>query len=94
MIANRIVLNGELSSAGTSDAVALFGRYALSIGDGSSWSGSVNVERSFDDGATWRNIKTYTGDAEETIFADGHQIKYRINCTALASGSVKYMVVR
>lgn len=42
------------------------GRFNLSI-SGSSWSGTVTLQRSFDSGSTWVDVATFTANKETTI---------------------------
>lgn len=43
---------------------------------------TVKLQRSFDKGATWKDMKTYTANAEENFFEPCSEVQYRLNCTA------------
>ena len=78
------------------DAAALF------TGSGINFTGSVQVERSFDGGATWL-VCNVGGGGTLAIYSAGtpvnitfgepeRQVLYRLNCTALSAGSVNYRI--
>ena len=50
--------------------------------------GTVALQRSFDDGVTWKTVKTYTSGAEELADCPD-DVLYRFNCTAYTSGTIK-----
>lgn len=58
---------------------------------------SVQLERSFDAGATWLPLTQagaaayrYTAPASETVTEPEAKTLYRLNCTAYTSGTVNY----
>ena len=84
------VISGSFTATGQSDVEALYGDYALSLsGFGA---GTVALERSFDDGSTWVTVEEYTANTEKTIEARGHQVRYRLNCSAYTSGTIVYVI--
>lgn len=59
---------------------------------GSSWAGTIVLQRSYDFGATWENYRTW--DSTQVIDATGTEdesnVWYRLNVTAYTSGSCTY----
>lgn len=53
--------------------------------------GTVVLERSFDDGSNWKTIKTYTADVEENAFEPATGVLYRLNCTAYTA-DIDYVI--
>ena len=58
------------------------------------WTGTIQLERSFDDGTTWLVVKTIvSADDANITLADTEEIDdalYRVNVVALSSGTVTY----
>jgi hypothetical protein len=50
--------------------------------------GTVTLQRSFNDGATWVNITSYTAPIELLHENNTGGVLYRFNCTAFTSGSI------
>ena len=46
--------------------------------DSPAFSGTVTLQRSFDNGSTWRDVATYTADAEKSIDVPVDGIFYRL----------------
>jgi hypothetical protein len=46
-----------------SDKIQLRGKFNLSLSG--TWEGTVTVQRSFDNGTTWVDVKTYTANTEQ-----------------------------
>lgn len=56
------------------------------------WVATVNLERSFDQGATWVIVKSYTANAQEVVDDPSPDNFYRFNCTAFTSGPVVFRI--
>jgi hypothetical protein len=71
------------------------GRFSLSI-EGSSFSGTVTLQRSFDNASTWKDYDTYTADAEERHIDTTIGILYRAGCKEgdFTSGSVDIILAK
>lgn len=54
------------------------------------FSGTVEVQRSFDDGVTWQAIKTITAPYEGVGIEVERKVSYRLECTVFTSGSIYY----
>lgn len=50
----------------------------------------VDVERSYDQGATWGVVRTYRKSVERIITEPEHDIWYRFNCRVYQGGPVMY----
>ena len=82
------LVDGEFVGTGSSAPVVLKGKFNVSLaGFGSA---TVELQRSFDDGATWRNRKTFSADAEEVLEEPERDVQYRLSCTSFAVGPVAY----
>ena len=51
---------------------------------------TVQLQRSFDDGATWIPVKEYTAAAAEVGREPEAGVRYRFECTSHTSGSIYY----
>lgn len=50
--------------------------------------GTVQLQRSFDDGATWKTIESYSVDTEKRGFEPEQDVFYRLNASAYTSGTI------
>jgi len=50
----------------------------LTISISGTWVGSVTLQRSFDAGSTWVDVKSYTSNDEESLYDPTAGIQYRI----------------
>lgn len=77
-----------LNSDGTSSPIRILGDWSfLTTGI---WQGTVNIQRSTDNGSTWITIRSYPGDANRNITASGTQetdALFRVVATGM-NGSV------
>lgn len=86
------LLSGDFTGTGQSQSVSIYGCFNLSLsGFGS---GTVAVERSFDDGATWMTVESFTSDAERIGKEPENKIVYRLSCTSYSSGTLSYRISR
>ena len=73
---------------------------AAAVFSGTTFSGTVQLERSFDGGATFVPVSedttgtaaSYTAAFNGQIYEAEHQIFYRWNCTAYSSGNINYRI--
>ena len=98
------ILTGSFSGTGTSPLWMCFGPFNLVFGGPSGpnglWTGSVQLERSFDGGATWYVCMIGAGaqavanvnnqDYSWQIVEYERGVMYRLRCTAFTSGPVNY----
>lgn len=86
------LLSGSFTGTGVSDSVVIHGCFNLSLsGFGS---GTVVVQRSFDNGSTWVSVESFTADAERIGHEPENRVLYRLNCSAYTSGTINYRISR
>lgn len=79
-------INVTFTGTGVSPGVEIKGEFSVSIsGFGT---GSVAAQRSYDDGATWRTVDTFSADYEGYGREQESGVLYRFNCTSYTSGSI------
>ena len=54
------------------------------------WSGTVLLEWSFDGGANWNTIDTYTSNENVVVASPSEDVIYRLRCSVYSSGTVEY----
>lgn len=89
------VISGTFDSPGQSPSFQI-GRGMFNISVWGTFSGSVQLERSFD-GSTWLPITAagmqlyvWSAPASEVAEEPGRGVQYRLNCTAVSSGTINY----
>lgn len=77
--------SGTFTATGASDPIIIGRGHSLVNISLNFGTGTVALQRSFDDGTTWLTVKEYTADAEEQFedYEAGNQ--YRLNCSAYTS---------
>lgn len=101
------VLSGNFAATGVSGSIALYGSFNVSLygssGPNGAWTGSVQLERSFDGGATWLVCSTSAAGAQAVYSAGSKDVSvvvsepergvlYRLDCTAFTSGPINYRI--
>jgi len=82
------VVEGEFTGTGQSGDINLFSDFNVSLsGFGTA---SINLERSFDSGDTWKLVKNYTADTEERGFESESGVLYRLNVSSYTSGTIAF----
>lgn len=82
--------SGTFSGTGQSSSSGLFGYFNLSLsGFGTA---TVQLQRSYDQGVTWKTRTSYTADTEAVIQEPEYGVLYRLNCSAYTSGTIAYRV--
>jgi len=100
------VISGAFNGTGVSAAFVFYGAFNTCIygsgGPNGPWVGSVQIERSFDAGATWiicgvggggqQAVYTSTGAGDVSIVVGEPEkgVAYRLHCTAYTSGTINY----
>lgn len=99
------VVAGQFTATGQSAIAALYGAFNVLIyansGPNGAWTGSVQLERSFDGGTTWIVCGDALGTSNQAIYATGKDVSrvfaepergvlYRLDCTAYTSGTINY----
>lgn len=52
---------------------------------GTSWSGTVTLQRTFDNGTTVLSVETFTEDSEQVVVDTEAGVKYRLGVTSASS---------
>lgn len=94
-----LVVSGTLSATGAGSTIlAPTGATVLNVSAWGTFSGTVQVERSFDGGTTWLPLsRDVVGSAASFTAPFSLQVRetesgvlYRLNCTAYSSGPISY----
>ena len=81
-------LEVDFTSAVASEQAALSGDFNVSLDyTTGSGVGTVELQRSFDDGVTWLTTDSFTADEQSIGDAVGN-ILWRLNCTTFTSGVI------
>ncbi len=83
-------LSGTFTADGTSAELYLFRHFNLSVQG--TFVATVNIQRSFDDGATWETTDSVTTKVSTVGFEPEKGVKYRLSCSGYTSGSVEYRI--
>jgi len=91
---NETLIIGEFTGTGSSSMLHVNGTITISVdfstGPGS---GAVKLQRSFDDGETWKDVETWTDTNFEGIVEEvASYIQYRFNCPTYTSGTIHYVL--
>jgi hypothetical protein len=87
-------LSGSFAATGTSDSLHVNGPVSISLDIASGpGSGTVKLERSFDDGSTWKEVEEWADLGYEGIIEEvAYHILYRFRCSAYTSGTIYYVL--
>lgn len=86
------VVSGSFTGTGTGTALAVVGKFNISLsGFGT---GTVQLQRSFDDGTTWLVVSSHTADVEDVKENPEYGVLYRFECTAHTAGTIAYRISR
>tara|TARA_R110000787_G_scaffold78897_1_gene172353 strand:- start:993 stop:1268 length:276 start_codon:yes stop_codon:yes gene_type:complete len=82
-------VTGAFTSTAASAAITVIKEFNISLSG--TWVGSVQLQRSFDEGTSWLNVGTaYTANTESVgTDPENNRVQYRFNCT-WTSGTVTY----
>lgn len=80
-------IEGTITGTGETDITTLSGAFNLSLtGFGTA---TVDLMRSTNAGVDWGVVESFTADSEQTGENAG-SCKYKFNCTAYTSGTIKF----
>lgn len=85
-------VTASFGATGVSASVALCGGFSLSISG--TFAGTVQLQRSFDNGGTWHSVEEFTATAEKNGMEHEDGILYRLECTAYTSGTAVCRLAR
>ncbi len=84
----KVVEAGNFMSLGQSDVAEFYGEFNVNLsGFGVA---TVALERSYNDGSTWKTVSSFSGDTDLVCREPELGIQYRFNCTAYTSGNIAY----
>lgn len=87
---------GELEAIGGSDSARVLGTFNVSLSG--TFVATLRIERSFDNGVTWRPFTAFgsdihfTGPCEEMFTEPQPGVLYRWYCFAYTSGTIEYRI--
>lgn len=80
------MIDGTFTGTGESAPLTINGLATLSLsGFGSA---TVKLQRSFDVGATWKDVESFTENTEANVRGTGE--RFRLNCSVFSSGPIAY----
>jgi len=82
------ILSGTFGATGESTDVPLFRNFNISIQG--TFTATVHLQRTFDDGATWETTATYTAPVSTAGEEIEKGVSYRLSCSAYTSGTATY----
>lgn len=74
------------SHAGTGAGTAAFRKGSFNFSLSGTFSATVAVERSYDDGSTFHIVESFTTPVERVCFEAEDSVQWRSRCTAFVSG--------
>ena len=87
-VAFRTPVTGNFTGATASEAFATKSGFNMSLsGFGSA---TVQLQRSFDEGTSWKVVESFTADAERRVDDPGVGVWYRFSCSVYTSGTIAY----
>lgn len=93
----QTVLSGAFIGTGSSTNAAFLGKFNFTING--TFVATINLQKSFDGGATWLVARDVNGNAMTLSAADTRLIEevepgvlYRANCSAFTSGTANYRI--
>ena len=85
-------VSGSFTGVATGAVAAMSGDFNVSLsGFGAA---TVRLERSFDDGVTFKVVESYTGDTERLVTEPEKRVLWRFNCTSHTSGTIAWRISR
>lgn len=89
------VVTGTFTGTGASSSIRVgqrTGNGEFNIHLSGTWVGTVDLQRSFDNGTTWVDVadESYTANTDRVGDEPENGVLYRLNCSAYTSGTVTY----
>lgn len=85
-------ISGSFTADGSSATVTTKGSWQF-VTHGT-WTATMKIQRSFDNGTTWLDIRSFVGKDDRNVDVTGEEneedVLYRITCTGFASGTATY----
>ena len=64
----------------------------LTVSISGTWTGTIEIQRSFDAGANWKTVESYTANQEKDIRQASRQMIWRLATTAAWTGTATYFL--
>jgi hypothetical protein len=85
-------ISGSFTATGQSSSIRCEGNWNFVTHN--TWTGTVKIERSFDDGTSWQTYRTYSSADDRNVDVSGVEeeegVLYRINMSSYTSGTLDY----
>lgn len=97
-MSQRASVKGALSAAGASEIFKPTHAEGFNVSLWGVFVGTVQVERTFDQGATWLPLTdlgspvTFAAPCTEVLDEPEPGVAYRVNCTSYTSGTINYRI--
>jgi len=93
-LSNPYRLSGSFTGTGSSDNLHVNKPVSVSVdfstGPGA---GTIKLERSFDDGSTWKEVEEWADESYEGIVEEvSSRVLYRFRCSTYSSGTIFYVL--
>lgn len=90
-------VTGTFTGTGSSDSVTpIVGgnerSRIVNVSLSGTWTATVLVERSFNNGTTWHTVATHTANVEEQHTEQEPGVKYRLRASAYSADTVVYRI--
>ena len=86
-----VLIDETLTGTTASASATIKGNFDFSLAG--TFTGSVTIERSYDDGATWRAVESYTAPTETYGVAAATDVRYRAK-PDLSAGSAEVVIAQ
>ena len=90
-------VSGTLTDEGTSSSATVRCGQSYDFTTHGTWEGTVKVQRSYDDGSTWKDVLVYSSKSDRNAsFPETEEIDdaiYRVAMTSYTSGNVSYSFI-
>jgi len=88
-----VPVTGSFAATGTSASFTPIAGRGFNVSLWGAFSGSVQLERSFDSGTTWLQAAAARTAPDTFVCLDAESgVQYRLNCTVYSSGPINYRV--
>lgn len=85
-------LSGSFTAVGNSDPLKTFGQWNF-VTRGT-WAGTIQLQKSFDNGVTWIDFRSYSSDSDKNFDVTGNEkeedVLYRVRMDVYTSGQCDY----
>lgn len=83
-------VTGTFGATGVSSVIPGNKQGSMGLTLSGTWAATVDMQWSYDGGATWVDIDSYTANTNKVVLSPSDLILYRLECSAYTSGTVTY----